>query len=647
MIDLPALREYMQGRLEEDRRTRSLRTQGGSIEEALRQASMELGIPVKKLEYEILERGNKGLLGIGKSPWVILAYEAAKKERAAGAEEGEAGRPGLLPEQAPEPDRPGEVFVRLTHDGVFLKATRPTGRGAWASERQALELLSRRGITNVDTGLVNRVVKHAEGEYIKIGEYDYNPANQSTIQIEIADQEMTAYMIVTRPGPGGPELTASEISSYLGSAGVVYGIREEVVRRFEDYPQYNETILVAEGRRAVNGENGRIVYNFNVDHSEVHLQEKGGQVDFKELNLVENVEAGQILARRIPAEPGEEGCTVTGRSLPAKPGKPVEIDVGKNVTLSEDGQIATAAINGQVLLIAGKINVEPVYTVGGDVNLHTGNILFLGTVVIKGSVLDGFSVKAAGNIEVLGSVGKCVMDAEGDIIIHQGIMGKNQGQVNAGLNVFAKFIEHARVKAEQNVVVSDGIIHSLVDANRRILCQGRRASIVGGRLRAAEEINAKSLGSVAGTETILEVGYDPHSKERLAELSNIKADLEKQIGDTELNIHTIDNLRKLQKNIAAEKLQNLKELTEKRAQMLARLSQTDQELAAIHNHLATLKAKGKISASDRVYPGVKLFIKNENLVVRNEFKKVTFYLQGKEIRMTKYEPIEEDAIRRS
>jgi hypothetical protein len=637
----------MQGRLEEDRRARSLRAQGGSIEEALRQASMELGIPVKKLEYEILERGNKGLLGINKSPWVILAYEAAQKEQAAGAVEGEAGRPGLLPEQAPEPDRPGEVFVRLTHDGVFLKAIRPTGRGARASERQALELLSRRGITGVDTGLVDRVVRHAEGEYIKIGEYGYNPANQSTIQVEIADQEMTAYMIVTRPGPGGPEMTASEIASYLSSAGVVYGIREEVIRRFEDYPRYNETILVAEGRKAVNGENGRIVYNFNVDHSEVHLQEKGGQVDFKELNLVENVEAGQILARRIPAEPGEEGCTVTGRNLPAKPGKPVEIDVGKNVTLSEDGQIATAVINGQVLLIAGKINVEPVYTVGGDVNLHTGNILFLGTVVIKGSVLDGFSVKAAGNIEVLGSVGKCVMDAEGDIIIHQGIMGKNQGQVNAGLNVFAKFIEHARVKAEQNVIVSDGIIHSLVDANRRILCQGRRASIVGGRLRAAEEINAKSLGSVAGTETILEVGYDPNSKERLAEISGIKTDLEKQIGDTELNIHTIDNLRKLQKNIAVEKLQNLKELTEKRAQMLTRLNQIDQELAAIHNHLATLKAKGKISASDRVYPGVKLFIKNENLVVRNEFKKVTFYLQGKEIRMTKYEPIEEEAIRRS
>ena len=76
--------------------------------------------------------------------------------------------------------------------------------------------------------------------------------------------------------------------------------------------------------------------------------------------------------------------------------------------------------------------MEPVYTIEGDVNLKTGNVLFLGTVFVKGNVEDGFSVKAAGNIEIMGSVGKCLLDAEGDIIVHQGIAGKTEGRVRAG-----------------------------------------------------------------------------------------------------------------------------------------------------------------------------------------------------------------------
>jgi len=39
-----------------------------------------------------------------------------------------------------------------------------------------------------------------------------------------------------------------------------------------------------------------------------------------------------------------------------------------------------------------------------------------------------------------------------------------------------------------------------------------------------------------------------------------------------------------------------------------------------------------------VFPGVKIFIKNESLVVRSEFRGVTFCLEGKEVRVTKYEP---------
>jgi uncharacterized protein (DUF342 family) len=195
------------------------------------------------------------------------------------------------------------------------------------------------------------------------------------------------------------------------------------------------------------------------------------------------------------------------------------------------------------------------------------------------------------------------------------------------------------VEAENSVIVSDGIIHSSVDANRRIICHGKRASIVGGKIRATEEINAKTFGSVAGTETILEVGYDPKRKEQLAVLTGKKETIEKQLEEIERNIKTLETLKKVQRNFSEEKQKDLQDQSDQRSALLAELTELNREIQEISGYLLALKTVGRISASDRVYPGVKLFIKNESLTIRNEFRKVTFVLEGSEIRMTKYEPV--------
>ncbi len=646
MITLTEIRDYMKKQLDRDKKVKSVQIEGESILNALKQASIELGLPVKKLEYEVIEKGTKGIMGLGKKNWKIIAYETRKPVAVQREMEVLEENPEIDLGNIKEENKPGEVFVRLNNEGVFLKVTKPVGKGRSVTERMALSRLTERGVGDYDASLVAKVVKQADGEYIRIGDYQYNPANDSTIALEITDQDMKAYIVVNPPGPGGADLTYDDIISYLNANDVVHGVKEDVIRNFVDYPVYNDTVLIAEGTRPENGRDARIIYNFRTDHSQIELKEKDGKVNFKELDLVENVVAGQLLAKKIPPEEGRNGRTVTGMVIPAKAGNDVEFLVGKNVKLSEDGLTAVAEINGQALLLAGKINVEPVYTIQGDVNLHTGNILFLGTVVVKGNVEDGFSVKAAGNIEIYGSVGKCVLDAEGDIIVHQGILGKIDGKARSGMSVFAKFIEHARVEAGEYVVASDGIIHSHVDANKKIICQGKRASIVGGRLRATEEINAKNLGSVSGTETNLEVGYDPKSKEKLVSLDSRKTELENQLEELEKNITTIEKLQRIQKKLTEEKKQYLTQLNEKRSEVLSELDEVSREIGSLNTYLESLKLIGKVSASGRVYPGVKVFIKNASLVVRTEFKFVTFYLQSNDVKVTKYEAVEEEDITR-
>ena len=42
----------------------------------IEEAAIELGLPLKKIEYELLEQGSRGVLGVGKKPFALIAYPA-------------------------------------------------------------------------------------------------------------------------------------------------------------------------------------------------------------------------------------------------------------------------------------------------------------------------------------------------------------------------------------------------------------------------------------------------------------------------------------------------------------------------------------------------------------------------------------------
>ncbi len=649
MPTITQLREYMKKQADIDRRKKSVQVTGETIEDALRQASIELGLPVKKIEYEVLEPGSKGTFGMGKKDCILIAYEAVREEKITDFDEDfDMSFNGGDEVEDVITEADGEVFVRLAPEGALLKVSAPIGNGKPATVKMAYDKLAERAVNDIDDKLVKELVKQADGEYVKVGEFVYNPTNDAVMTVDIIDFEMQATMVVQPPGPGGTDLTFESMMTILKNNGVIHGIKEDILNHFLDHPRYNEPITVAEGSKPVNGKDAKIIYNFETDTSKVQLKEKDGKVDFKEMNMIQNVVEGQVLAKKVPAEEGEDGRTVTGRFLPAKPGRDMELGVGKNVKLSDDGLALIAECNGQVLLSMGKVNVEPVYVVQGDVNMKVGNITHLGAVVVKGNVEDGFKVKASGNIEVMGTVGKCELDAEGDIVVRQGITGKNEGKISCGKSLWAKFIENAVVEVGENAVATDGIINSHVDANKKIICMGRskRAKIVGGHLRAAEEVLAETFGSTAGSETTVEVGYDPKSKEKLADLEEKKTVLDKEASEVNLNIETLVKIRKQKKKLPEEKEKYLKELLVKKKEIDGELTKIAEEIGEIQEYLASLQYTGKISASKRVFPGTKVHIKDAFLEVRNEFKAVTFINENNVVKVTKYEEIEEDYSRK-
>jgi uncharacterized protein (DUF342 family) len=642
MIDFVRLQNIVKENLEQDRTIRTVETTGASLEIAVSEAATLLDIPVRRLEYEVTEKGMAGFLGTGKKAWKIRAYERVVEDKNKDSDFFTDG--GFVDDTPIIEDKDGEAYVHLSSDGAFLKVVPPSGKGRKALDVHAIEALTSRGVHDLDEDLVGKIVRNAEGSYIKVGDFEHRPVNDSVVTVEIAEGEMKAYIQVLPPGSGGCDISMETYLSFLRNNRVTYGVKEDFLRDFADKPVYKEQIVAAEGSKPVDGRDAYIQYNFETDQNKVKLHEgSNGKVDFKELNIIQNVVENQPLAKKIPPEAGTVGRTVTGKVIPAKNGRDTGLPVGKNVHVGDDGSTIIADINGQVVVVGGKINVEPVYTVDGDVNLKTGNIIFLGTVIINGNVEDGFSVKAAGNIEVNGTVEKAELDAEGDIIVHQGITGKNSGLVRAGRSIWARFIENAIVEAGNMVVASDGIINSQVDAYKKIICQGKRAHIVGGRLRASEEINAKILGSpTSGTETICEVGFDPKSKAELDQFKAAKELAEKELEEVQLNLQTLINIKKQRKSLPEDKEAYMNELMDKRQVLVSDIKKADEGIAKIQEILNNLKTRGKVSASSKVYPGVRILIRDAKDDVRNEHRAVTFILEGGLVRVTKYEEPDED-----
>jgi len=646
MVDFVRLQEIVKNQLEQDRTVKTLSVRGPTLEAAVAEAATLLNVPVHRIEYEIIERGFPGFLGAGRKEWQIQAYEDVRKKAEKAGAGLEAGEDLVAAELAPVvEDRDGEIFVHLSSDGVFVKVTAPSGNGKPAEEREAYRKLELRKVREYDKDMVSKVLKEAAGEYVRVGDFSRVPANDSIMQVEITDQEMKGWITVFPPGPGGCDVSEETYLSFLRNNRVIYGINEAFIKEFADKTRYKEKVLVAEGTKPIDGRDAYIQYNFETDQNVVHIKEdSSGKVDFKSLNIIQNVVANQPLAKKIPPELGIPGKTVTGKTIPAKNGRDIPLPAGKNVHADKD--TIYADINGQVVLTNQNINVEPVYNVDGDVNLKTGNIIFLGTVVIKGNVEAGFSVKAAGNIEVKGTVEKADLDAEGDIIVHQGITGKHSGLIRAGRSIWARFIENSIIEAGNMVVVSDGIVNSEVDAFRKIICQGKRAHVVGGRLRSTEEINVKILGSGAsGTETICEVGIDPKTKERFARLNSQKMEMVKKLDEVQRNLQSLIKIKRQRKALPEEKEEALMDLMDKRKIFSEDLEKVNEELKEVEEILEKISVRGKVSASDKVYPGVKVVIKDAVMDVHSEYRGVTFVLENSLIRAVKYEEPDEEAKR--
>lgn len=491
------------------------------------------------------------------------------------------------------------------------------------------------GLPSELSTLLITVYNEATGELVDLCPIEGLEQKDGEIILEIdhAGMECTVYV---KPSQGvGKMPTVADARNELDSHNVIVGVDEEKLKEIFEKRLWNEAFVIAKGKPAVDSQDGRIEYTFlGEKESSPHLKENG-KVDFYNLNLVNNVKQGELLATIYAPVDGTEGVSIFGKVIAPKAGKRIVPPVGKNVELIENGTKIIANIEGEAIIEKNLVSVLQAHTVAGDIDFATGNIDFVGSVIIHGNVTNGFTVKAGGNVEVNGAVIGGTIEATGDVVVRNGIQGQNKGYIKTGGNLFARYIENATIIASNNVDGGEAIMHSEISSGGEVTVLSRKGVIVGGVIRAAKQVHCGVAGSEIGAVTVIEIGINPMARE---ELKNIYHDLPLKEKELEKAVKAVSILRQLEKSqsgLTAEKKEMLLNLMKTQYSLIGEVDRLKKRKTELELELENTK-QGKLRVKEFLYPGVKLTIGKAIMHVEDTLQRATLLLEGAEIRVGQY-----------
>lgn len=389
--------------------------QGVNLSECLQSASISLGIPIEELKYSVLEEKK----GFFKKHAVISidaidaieAIEGLKQEEIHSEEINgtieillgeiiiknpkQGGKPALIST---------ENSLAITVDGEKVNLRTPV------YEQSNLEVLfkedeaKRQMDLNISLDKMEAYISIMYEPNITYKLKDVKAANSVTIEIEVKEKTMP------------PKFTVLEIENELINYNIKYGILKSDIIKCSEVEKISE-LLIAKGKEPINEINDRLEIKYNVAQKELPENNDTEQiVDYKAIGTVNAVEIGQVLAILYPGADGEEGTDITGKIVKVKNAKKIILAAGSGAEMKDECTVV-AKIEGRPSAKGNTFFVYKTYEVNGDVELKTGNVKFLGDIIIHGSVTEGMIVESGNSVLVKNNVAEAIITANGDIVV--------------------------------------------------------------------------------------------------------------------------------------------------------------------------------------------------------------------------------------
>ncbi len=437
----------------------------------------------------------------------------------------------------------------------------------------------------------------------------------SKVNVEVALGGVSARILIEPPLFDGLDITKEKILEALSEAGIVHGINQAILAITVTLKKYNEWITIASCTQPENGIDGTVEFLFNETVDGRPKEDHKGNVNFKDLGTVRVVHEGTVIAKITKETEGTPGTSVRNEPMPQQPGKPAKVFFGDNIVLSEDGLLLSASASGNLDFKNGRFSVQPVLRLDGDIDVTTGNISFIGDIIIRGDVREGFSVSSEKNITVQGAAFNANLIAGQKIVVKNGAIGSH---LSAGGTIEVEFAENSSITCSEllktkSMYFCDVYCKGQIEVNTGV------GSIVGGKIISTNNIYATNIGSRNYTPTVLIVGDNAIMLQERVTLVQKIAALNQ---DEEKCNKIISFLRQKEQMLGELPEEKLQIITSAENTIILTKNEIEQVVSRINEIDEYMKNKQNLSISVRkeLYPGCKLVINDSVYIVNNLFQ---------------------------
>lgn len=528
------------------------------------------------------------------------------------------------------------AYFQIVHkpNRTMLKVFPASKDGEMFSLDEVIKYLTLIKFDDVDTvALHNYLNKNDFRTEFVLSKKEVLPEDGKTITT-IENQGERAVTRFYPPSTEGRKLKREDIISDLERAGIVHGIRQDVIDEFLKNPEYCRDYVIAVATPPVQGHDAVVEYHFDLNTTARPKLNEDGSVDFHQLGNIKPVEVGEKLATLTPADHGKPGLNVAGAPLPPNKVSVKILRFGRNITLSEDKCEIYSQVAGHVTLVDDMVMVSDIYEVPANVDSSTGDIDYNGTVIVTGNVNTGYTIHADGDIVVNGVVEGATLVAGGNIVLKRGMQGMNRGSLKSDGNITAKFIENSSVQCN-GTLMCDAVLHSDVEANGKISILGKKGLINGGHVRSYTDIAATQLGSMMGIATVVEIMSDVDLLKEQIDLGDRVQQMNETVAKMDMGLISIKKCIKKGYELTPEQERFVKMASVNKPKLKRQVKEMEQR----HETIQKVIDSGKhvsIKVESTVNAGVKIMIKDVTRIINDNVSRCKFVREGADIKILSF-----------
>ena len=473
---------------------------------------------------------------------------------------------------------------------------------------------------------------------LRYDEYDLEQVNKNTCEVTFKNEtklrDSKVYVTTDEGAYNGyltmlPALNDAKMHSlndlyeYLKEEKFVnlnYEQLMELFRRFSE-GEVIDHVLIVKGVKPKKGKDADLTLCFNKETPKPKIRD--GKVDYKDIDNIVMVRKGSVLVTKKPAVRGVSGFNIKGEEIKPEPVQDVRINNKNGTEVNETGTVFRASIDGYVEFTnKNDLGVYPVYTVSGTVDYSTGNVVFNGTVYIKGDVLSGFRVEASKDIVVEGICQDCELIARGNIILKTGIKGNGSGIIRAGKSVHIGYAESTSIFAKEDIEIKKYAYNCDLFAGENIYALGEEGIIAGGNIRAFKEIVAEQIGTTGNSNFTIYLGTKYYEEIALAKIKEKKESLNEIINKIDVLVKRYD--RKRISNERKEKIEEMKKAKIQLNDSIVQLTIMEEDFVETICHDSP-----RVKVKQKIYDGVTIRIFNHRVVLREQLLHSVVYYDKK------------------